>query len=289
MRWRQPWYNKKGHSFQTELNLSAPEQALSLGYRIPTIDASNDYYAINFDLAKVDYLDTDSFSSTLSFEKTWRFDLNWEGRLFLSYLHERYVQASEENETQLTLPGFEAIYLSDSAQDASISHGHRLSLEYSDPNLLSDTRLLRLTGDTHFKWAISSKQNIQISGRWGANMASDIHRVPSSLRFFAGGTNSLRGYKFDSISPTDSNGELTGGLNLATVAVDYQRQLFSSLWGGVFFDMGDSFNDKPDWKRGTGLSLEWQTKYLPIKLDVAKGLDSEEDELRLHLSFGVQF
>lgn len=289
LRWKQPWYNTKGHSFQSELNLSAPEQSLSLGYRIPTIDASSDYYAISFDVANVDYLDTESFSSTLSFERTWRFNYGWEGRLFMSYLHERYRQASEENESQLTLPGFETVYLSENPPDSAWSHGHRFSLEYSDPNLLSDARLLRLTGDSHIKWSISDRHALQVSGRWGANMAEDIQRVPASLRFFAGGTNSLRGYKFDSISPVDSSGELTGGLNLATVAIDYQYQLFSSLWGGVFFDVGDAFNEHPDWKRGTGISLELRTKYLPIKLDVAKGLDAEEDELRLHLSFGVQF
>ncbi len=42
----------------------------------------------------------------------------------------------------------------------------------------------------------------------GAVLMEAITELPPSLRFFAGGDNSIRGYSYESISPVDTEGSL---------------------------------------------------------------------------------
>ena len=71
---------------------------------------------------------------------------------------------------------------------------------------------------------------------------------------------------------------------------EYQYQVYQQVWLGAFYDIGDAFNDDIALKRGTGLSLIWNSKYVPMKVDFAYGLDAPEgDEFRIHFSIGTQF
>jgi len=288
LRWLQPWYNEKGHSFESKLEISEPEQSLLLGYKIPERDVINDYYGVRFEAKHTDYLDTLSVLGDLTFEKHWRLDDDWQSTVFLKYLYENYQQASDSNETQLTMPGIEFLYEPSREDITRVQHRHLYSVAYSSSNLLSDTQVLRIEGSSQLKWSIADNHRVLMRSYLGVNFADSIEDVPPSLRFFAGGDNSIRGYKYNSISPKDEVGELTGGRFAATLGLDYQARLYGSLWGGLFYDVGDVFNDSWQWKQGVGLSLEWDSKWLPIKLDIAKGQQSEED-YRLHLSFGTTF
>lgn len=290
LRWAQPWYNDKGHSFDSEVSLSQPEQLLNLGYKIPNHDVLTDYYGIQFGVNHVDYLDTKRFTSDLTFEKYWRLDQDWQTIAYVKYLYEDYTQASDAATMQLLLPGISFSYLEQKPDSQEILHRHMLSLEYSDPNLMSDSRVLRLIGESVLSWTITPKQKFHLRVNAGANFTDDLSDIPSSLRFFVGGDGSLRGYDYESISPSDKNGELTGALYMATMGLEYQYNIFNNYWLGAFFDVGDAFDKQPELHRGTGLSLIWDTKFVPIKLDFAYGLDAKEgDEFRVHFSLGTQF
>lgn len=77
---------------------------------------------------------------------------------------------------------------------------------------------------------------------------------------------------------------------MLTAGLEYQHRIYRSIWMGAFLDVGDAFEDKADWKRGTGLSLIWKSQFIPVKLDFAYGLDAPEgDEFRIHFSLGTQF
>ena len=114
-------------------------------------------------------------------------------------------------------------------------------------------------------------------------------KLSPSLRFFAGGDNNLRGYGYESISPKDSSGALTGAKYIATSSLEYQYRVYGNWWGAVFYDYGDAFNDKPDFKRGTGFGVRWASPVGPIRLDFAWGLDaSPGDEFKIHFTLGPE-
>lgn len=288
--WSKPWYNRKGHSFETQTYLSEQEQSLRLGYKIPTEKVTTDYFGVQFESKRIDHRDTESFSNDLKFERYWQLDSDWQSTVYVKYLHEEYRQASEQDQSQLLLPGISFSQVDRKNDQLELNHRHLYSLEYSDSHLLSDSRLLRLEGNSVLSWDISESQKLHFRSNVGINIAKSLSDVPSSLRYFAGGDGSLRGYGYESISPKDDNGELTGARYMLTAGLEYQHQVYRSVWLGAFIDVGDAFDDKADWKRGTGLSLIWNSQIVPIKLDFAYGLDAPEgDEFRVHFSLGTQF
>ncbi|EJB0232963.1 autotransporter assembly complex family protein [Vibrio vulnificus] len=290
LNWTKPWYNTRGHSFETQAYASKAEQSLLLGYKIPTQNVLTDYYGIQFESKHVDYRDTSSFSNDLSFEKHWQLDSDWQSTMHVRYLQERYQQASENNDSQMLLPGVTFSLLDRKNDQVEIKHRHVYSLEYSDPNFFSDSRLLRIEGNSVLSWDISEKHKFHFRSNVGINVADALSDIPSSLRFFAGGDGNLRGYGYESISPRDENGDLTGARYMFTAGLEYQYQVYHQLWLGAFYDVGDAFNDSVDWKSGTGLSLIWNSKYVPVKVDFAYGLDAPQgDQFRVHFSLGTQF
>ncbi|EHV9834349.1 outer membrane protein assembly factor [Vibrio vulnificus] len=290
LNWTKPWYNTRGHSFEAQAYASKAEQSLLLGYKIPTQNVLTDYYGIQFESKHVDYRDTSSFSNDLSFEKHWQLDSDWQSTMHVRYLQERYQQASENNDSQMLLPGVTFSLLDRKNDQLEIKHRHVYSLEYSDPNFFSDSRLLRIEGNSVLSWDISEKHKFHFRSNVGINVADALSDIPSSLRFFAGGDGNLRGYGYESISPRDENGDLTGARYMFTAGLEYQYQVYHQLWLGAFYDVGDAFNDSVDWKSGTGLSLIWNSKYVPVKVDFAYGLDAPQgDQFRVHFSLGTQF
>ncbi|MGR5130892.1 autotransporter assembly complex protein TamA [Vibrio alfacsensis] len=290
LNWTKPWYNARGHSFEAQAYASKPEQSLLLGYKIPTQNVLTDYYGIQFESKHVDYRDTSSFFNDLLFEKHWQLDSDWQSTMHVRYLQENYRQASENNESQLLLPGVTFSLLDRKNDQLEVNHRHVYSLEYSDPNFFSDSRLLRIEGNSVLSWDISEKHKFHFRSNVGINVADTLSDIPSSLRFFAGGDGNLRGYGYESISPRDENGDLTGARYMFTAGLEYQYQVYRQLWLGAFYDVGDAFNDNVDWKSGTGLSLIWNSKYVPVKVDFAYGLDAPQgDQFRVHFSLGTQF
>ncbi|MEZ8463068.1 autotransporter assembly complex family protein [Vibrio splendidus] len=290
LNWLKPWYNRRGHSFETQTYLSEQEQSLQLGYKIPTEKVTTDYFGIQFESKRIDRRDTKSFSNDLKFERYWQLDSDWQSTIYVKYLHEQYRQASEEEQSQLFLPGISFSQVDRKNDQLELNHRHIYSIEYSDPNLFSDSRLLRLEGNSVVSWDISDEQKLHFRSNVGINIAKSLSDVPSSLRYFAGGDGNLRGYGYESISPRDENGEITGARYMLTAGIEYQHQVYRSIWLGAFLDVGDAFDQQADWKRGTGVSLIWNSQLMPVKLDFAYGLDAPEgDEFRIHFSLGTQF
>ncbi|PTP39460.1 hypothetical protein CWO07_01855 [Vibrio splendidus] len=290
LNWLKPWYNRRGHSFETQTYLSEQEQSLQLGYKIPTEKVTTDYFGIQFESKRIDHRDTKSFSNDLKFERYWQLDSDWQSTIYVKYLHEQYRQASEEEQSQLFLPGISFSQVDRKNDQLELNHRHIYSIEYSDPSLFSDSRLLRLEGNSVVSWDISDEQKLHFRSNVGINIAKSLSDVPSSLRYFAGGDGNLRGYGYESISPRDENGELTGARYMLTAGIEYQHQVYRSIWLGAFLDAGDAFDQQADWKRGTGVSLIWNSQLMPVKLDFAYGLDAPEgDEFRIHFSLGTQF
>ncbi|WP_054695204.1 BamA/TamA family outer membrane protein [Geotalea toluenoxydans] len=64
--------------------------------------------------------------------------------------------------------------------------------------------------------------------------------LPASLRFFAGGDQSVRGYSYKSLGPRDATGEVVGGRHLLVGSIELERALFKD-WGlSVFYDIGNA-------------------------------------------------
>jgi translocation and assembly module TamA len=117
-------------------------------------------------------------------------------------------------------------------------------------------------------------------------------QVPDTLRFRAGGDNSVRGYAWRTLSPLKADGSNTGGRLLFTGSLEAAHPLLASMpsvWGAVFVDAGRAADELSALKPalGYGIGLRWRSPVGPLSLDWAWG--QEVHRGRLHLNIGVVF
>lgn len=291
LKWKKPWLNQYGHSFDSSLSISGPEQSVTAGYKIPLEDVLHDYYRIQYGMKHVDNRDTESLESNLVLERHWLLDSSWHRTVFLRYLIESYEQGLQDDGAQFLMPGITYTRTRTRLNRSLLTWGDKqtITLEYADPSVISETRATRVQAGSSWVRSLGERHRglFRIDG--SANFADEFDKLSPSLRFFAGGDNNLRGYGYQSISPRDASGSLTGAKYMATSSLEYQYRIGGNWWAALFVDYGDAFNDTPDWKTGTGFGLRWVSPVGPLRLDFAWGLDSEPgDRFKLHFTLGPE-
>jgi len=115
----------------------------------------------------------------------------------------------------------------------------------------------------------------------------DFSKIPPSMRFFVGGDNSVRGYKYKSRGPEDDNGDVIGGESLLVGSLELEYAL-NERWGlALFYDAGSAFDvsDEMDVIQGAGIGVRRYTPIGPIKLDLATKIN-DGGGVRIHFSVG---
>ncbi|WP_457680499.1 BamA/TamA family outer membrane protein [Thermovibrio sp.] len=120
--------------------------------------------------------------------------------------------------------------------------------------------------------------------------------VPVEDRFFLGGAESVRGYKYGTISPVDSKGNFVGGKAYGLFSVELRFPLKGSVEGALFYDSGKVFPSVKDfslsgWYSSVGFGLRYLTPVGPLRLDYGYKLKRVPGQGpgRIHISFGFPF
>jgi translocation and assembly module TamA len=110
-----------------------------------------------------------------------------------------------------------------------------------------------------------------------------ITRLPYTYRFKAGGSQSVRGYGFESLS--DNN---IGSNHIITASAEIEFKFRENWSAAVFFDLGNAFNDwsNPSLKKGAGVGIRWYSIAGPIRFDVAQAMDEPGKPWRFHFTIG---
>lgn len=284
--WNRPWLNSSGHSLQTGVSLSAPEQSLDLSYKIPLLKSPlEQYYLLQGGFKRQDLNDTDSDSTTLNVARFWNFSSGWQRSVNLRWSLDHFTQANVTDTTMLIYPGF-TVNRTRQRGGAMPTWGdsQRYSIDVSDTTWGSDIDFFILQAQNVWVRTLAQKHRFVARYNLGWIETNNFERVPPSLRFFAGGDRSIRGYRFQSISPRDDDGKLTGASQMATGSLEYQYNVTGRWWGAAFVDSGQAVNDirHTQLKTGAGVGVRWVSPVGPIKLDIAAPVDDPS-------THGVQF
>jgi len=172
----------------------------------------------------------------------------------------------------------------------------RTELTLSGLLLGGDTAYYLVNERFNFLYPISKRSVISVRLGAGGIRALRGKSVPIEDRFFLGGAESVRGYKFGTISPTDEKGNYIGGKAYGLFSVELRHLLFDSVEGALFYDSGKVFPsvrdfELSDWYSSVGVGLRYLTPVGPLRIDYGYKLKKVpgQGSGRIHISFGFPF
>jgi len=123
-----------------------------------------------------------------------------------------------------------------------------------------------------------------------------LSEVPLFERFYAGGSNSVRGYERYRLGPLSDSDDPFGGRSLIEGALELRQQFTAKIGGAVFVDFGQVSTrsyDLPvdDLEYATGFGVRYATPAGPLRLDLGFPFNPPpgDQSWQVHFSIGQFF
>lgn len=281
-----------GHELNGEINLSQRIQGIAFSYTIP--DSHNINSATAFQ-ANFQREDTDTYTDRLmSLEGSWSrsFLRGQRLRLYLKPQQEDYTVGLQDSSSFLTLAGL-SFSLRSFDNTIRPTRGYRIALDIRGTHQFmgSSTGLLQCIAEAHGIVPLPFRFSLIGSAKAGFTLQNEpLKDLPASLRFFAGGDRSVRGYGYQSLGPRDSSGKVVGGKDMLAMSIELEKALFKN-WGiAAFYDAGNAFDSPTNFRlyQGAGLGIRYYTPIGALQLDVARQIGEENPAYRLHFTVGFE-
>lgn len=176
------------------------------------------------------------------------------------------------------------------------TRGGQVSLSVDFAGLGGDSKFVKTLGAVSYFHPIWLGHVLSGRGEAGYGFGWADQPLPIFERFYLGGPNSIRGFKFRRISPEDDSGVRIGGTSELLGNVEYIIPLLFNIRIAGFFDVGNvyGFNvkfDPTDLRYAAGAGIRWLSPFGPIRIDYGVNLDRRrgEDAGALHFSVGSPF
>jgi translocation and assembly module TamA len=281
------YVNARGHRLLADSSLSAVRSQIDGNYVIPLADAARQ--SLNFAAGYSDE-DNESFESKRSkLEASIRNQnrAGWLQTVFVDLQNDDYIVAEDRDTSVLSTLG---VSLSRTKADNLINpnKGWKLftQLRGASEAVLSDSTFVQFYGSAKHVYGFN-RSRLLTRVELGATWIDAAEELPASLRYFAGGDQSIRGYKFRALGPTNADGEIIGGKQLVVASLEYDFEVRANWRVAAFVDTGNAFNSRNDfeWQQSAGIGLRWMSPIGPVRVDVAHPIDGDEG-VRFHVTMG---
>ena len=139
--------------------------------------------------------------------------------------------------------------------------------------------ILQATASTYINLGAPGRSVLALRGTVGSIQGATTFLVPPDQRFYAGGSGTVRGYKYQSVGPLFPSNRPTGGTSLGAATVEFRQRFGESLGAVMFVDAGQVGTDSApftgDLRLGAGVGARYYTPIGPIRLDVALPLTKQ--------------
>lgn len=286
------WVNDRGHRINSILRLSEVQNTGSVSYIIPGYYPPTDQYDITGEVTDRSYLEQRSTLYKLAARDIRHFD-DWQRTWQLSWQRESFAFGDQpRRSSQFLIPAaeFSLIRSSNDGNNRNlIDDGYRvsLSLQGASADILADTTFFsaKLSG----KWVhrLNDQWRVLARGEVGAIETDDFELLSPTLRFFAGGDYSVRGYAFQDLGPRNEEDVVIGGRYLMTSSLEVDYQINDAWRIAVFTDLGNAMMEwDTELKQSIGFGVRWISPIGPVRLDLAQAIDEPGNPWRIHFTLG---
>jgi translocation and assembly module TamA len=282
--------NRAGHFADLDARISAIEQSITARYNIPVGMPFPSLWTVTGRYGNIEWVTSKTLQGIagLSFAHM-RGDVR--EVLSLRYQHDDFSVAADTAVSNLTQPI--AAWSWSKSDDPFYAYrgvGATLELRGAVDGVASSASFFRAA--TSLKTIFPLRENLRgiVRAEVGWLGTDQFRQLPPSIRYFAGGDRSIRGYEFQSLGPVNPDGQVTGGNSLLVGSAEAEYRFFKEWSGAVFLDAGNAFNDfRGEVAFGVGFGARWISPVGLIRIDLGFGLNKEGNPLRLHLGIGPDF
>lgn len=164
-------------------------------------------------------------------------------------------------------------------------NGHIFGSDFNYTRIWGDVRHYREIGD----WVLATR--IMAGGITSADTSGFI---PVEDRFYAGGSNSIRGWNRSQLGPKRESGTPLGGKSILEANVELRYPLFWRVSGVAFIEGGNVWRSSyayhlNDLSYATGGGLRIETPIGPVRLDLGMPIWNEKRSPQFFISVGQAF
>jgi len=151
------------------------------------------------------------------------------------------------------------------------------------------------SGSTYLDVFGTGRSILALRGLVGATEGASQFALPPDRRFYAGGSATVRGYKYQWVGPHFPDGIPEGGTAIDTATIEVRQRIGAKFGAVAFVDAGQvsatgaPFTGPID--VGAGLGLRYFTSFGPIRLDFAVPLNHvpRNDSFEVYIGIGEAF
>jgi len=169
---------------------------------------------------------------------------------------------------------------------ASEGSRHSISVEYAGGPLSGDGQFTKLEGSTSWFFPVIWGTVFHFQLTAAQAFENETGKLPVYERYYLGGMNTIRGFKYAKVSPMDTaTGDLIGGDKMWYSNFEYIFPILPSqgLDALVFYDVGQVYNDNESWGSGTpanavGVGFRWLSPLGPLSVVWGFNLNPRNNE-----------
>ncbi|KRD76828.1 outer membrane protein assembly factor [Lysobacter sp. Root983] len=296
------YVNDRGHKALAQVDWAEKRKTATLQYRIPAFTWLDGWYTFSAQLAdeQTDYIDSRRIEIVAS--RSGQIDRHWNATASVHVLRERWAYAIDDDDdastpvdyrsATFTYPSLRAEYVNaDDRIYPRNAFGATVMLRGGVEGAGSDASFAQAHASARWYRGMGARSRLIARGELGHTFTDALIDMPPSLRFFAGGDRSIRGYAWREVGPripgNDGKQYALGAKNVATGSIEFE-QYFNDSWGAaVFVDSGSAFDGTPDWRTGVGVGLRWRSPVGPLRVDIARGINDPDSGFQLYLNIGA--
>jgi translocation and assembly module TamA len=308
--WRTPLINQYGHFQETKLEYSKINPTGKFVYSIPLSHPRNDLLQWQFQVENDQYSDLETKFYSAQVARVINKN-NWQRQVYVRFHKEAWRYNLEtslpnrewsDDTADYLIPGVSWSRTTRRGNPIDPSQGFRQTYNVEGAHLEagSDNSFFRLHAQWKYIHTLTTKQRLVTRAEFGAIYIDRDAELAPSLRFYAGGDDSIRGFPYQSIGktvtllPDQQSGEkydelVVGGTRLVVASIEYQYY-FSDKWRMSLFSDGGSVANKGEFEPvySLGSGIHYLSPIGAIKFELAHGVDADESQWRLHFNLGAE-
>jgi len=285
--------NRRGHQLEAKASVSSLESEAGLSYRFPRGDPRVEWLSADLGFRHEETQTSESDIWKIGLRETRRrHDRKWLETRFIDAAVEDFKVGDDSGHEFLLIPGISwARTVPEIVPVVHLDRGYRITARLSGTTEALGSNAEFLQAELAGKLILPLWPGARFLARAeiGSTLKDEFRELPASVRYFAGGDSSVRGYDYEALGPTDDEGVVIGGSHKVAASIEVDQRVWRDWYLAAFADTGNAVDNFTNLRTKTSIGggLRWYSPLGPVRLDVAFPLDDDApDDWRVHVTLG---